>query len=77
VQELASDTYRAQILSVLLLSFVVSSPISSILLGLLIAETTPLAAMLPGIVISLLIFIIGVTRSGLWGYSAPGKPNPR
>ena len=56
VQELAPETYRAQILSVLLLSFVVSSPISSILLGLLIAETTPLAAMLPGIVISLLIF---------------------
>lgn len=73
VQELARDTFRAQILSVLLLSFVVSSPISSILLGLLIAETTPLAAMLPGIVISLLIFVVGVTRSGLWAYTAPGK----
>jgi predicted MFS family arabinose efflux permease len=72
VQELAPETYRAQILSVLLLSFMVSSPISSILLGVLIAETTPLAAMLPGIVISLLIFVIGVARSGLWGYTAPG-----
>lgn len=76
VQELASDAYRAQILSILLLSFVVSSPISSILLGLLIAQTTPLAAMLPGIVISLSIFVIGITSSGLWSYSAPGKPRP-
>jgi MFS family permease len=71
VQELAPQTYRAQILSVLLLSFVVSSPISSLLLGLLIAETNPLAAMLPGIGISLLIFVVVVARSGLWGYTAP------
>jgi len=72
VQELAPQTFRAQILSVLLLSFVVSSPISSLLLGLLISQTTPLAAMLPGMVISLLIFVIGVARSGLWRYTAPG-----
>jgi hypothetical protein len=32
--------------------------------------------MLPGIVISLLIFVVGVTRSGLWNYSAPGKTHP-
>ncbi len=72
VQELAPQTFRAQILSVLLLSFVVSSPISSLVLGLLISRTTPLAAMLPGMVISLLIFVMGVARSGLWGYTAPG-----
>jgi MFS family permease len=71
VQELAPEHHRAQILSVLLLSFVVSSPISSILLGVLIAETEPLTAMLPGIAISLLIFLIGTTRSGLWGYVSP------
>ena len=74
VQELAPATYRAQILSVLLLSFVVSSPISSILLGLLIAQTTPLAAMIPGIFISGLIFLVGVSRSGLWGYQSPSAP---
>lgn len=68
VQELADAKHRSQILSVLLFSFIVSSPISSILLGLLIAQSTPMTALLPGIVISLLIFVVGVTRSGLWGY---------
>jgi MFS family permease len=73
VQELAPETFRAQILSVLLLSFMVSSPISSILLGLLIAQTTPLAAMVPGIVISLLLFIVGIAYSGLWNYRSPSS----
>ncbi len=68
VQELAPVQVRAQILSVLLFSFLVSSPISSVLLGFLIARTTPLAALLPGILISLLIFVIGVRWSGLWSY---------
>ena len=71
VQELADAKHRSQILSVLLFSFIVSSPISSILLGLLIAQSTPMTALLPGIVISLLIFVAGVTRSGLWGYRSP------
>jgi len=68
VQELAEPALRAQILSVLLLSFMVSSPISAALLGLLISASTPLTALLPGIAVSLLIFVIGVSGSGLWGY---------
>jgi MFS family permease len=74
VQELAPAIHRAQILSVLLLSFVVSSPISSILLGVMIAATTPLTALLPGIAVSVAIFTVGVLRSGLWAYTAP-KPH--
>jgi hypothetical protein len=68
VQELAPAPVRAQILSVLLFSFLVSSPISSVLLGFLIAETTPLVALLPGVVVSLLIFAVGLGWSGLWRY---------
>lgn len=68
VQELAPVQVRAQILSVLLFSFLVSSPISSILLGFLIARTTPLAALLPGIAMSVIIFAIGLRWSGLWTY---------
>tara|TARA_Y100001934_G_scaffold250995_1_gene313783 strand:- start:2859 stop:4010 length:1152 start_codon:yes stop_codon:yes gene_type:complete len=68
VQELADAKYRSQILSVLLLSFIVSSPISSILLGVLIAQSSPMTALLPGIFISLLIFVLGVMGSGLWNY---------
>jgi len=70
VQELAPMTFRAQILSVLLLSFIVSSPISSILLGVLISATSPLTALVPGIVISMVIFVIGGLKSGLWQYTS-------
>jgi hypothetical protein len=74
VQELAPPTVRAQILSVLLLSFLVSSPISSLVLGVLIAQTTPLAALLPGIAVSAIIFGVGMRTSGLWQYRYSGEP---
>ena len=70
IQELADEEHRAQILSILLLSFVVSSPISSILLGILIANSSPLTALLPGIGISLLIFIFGYRYTTLWHYES-------
>jgi hypothetical protein len=70
VQELAPTQTRAQILSVLQLSFMVSSPISAMLLGLLISGTDPLAALVPGMLMSLVIFALGVTISGLWQYRA-------
>ena len=72
VQELAPVAVRSQILAVLLLSFLVSSPISSILLGLLISASTPLAALLPGVVVSFLIFVVAGAWSGLWQY----RPQP-
>lgn len=74
VQELAPLAVRSQILSVLLLSFLISSPISSALLGLLISMTTPLAALLPGVAVSVLIFTVGIGWSGLWQYRSTGEP---
>jgi MFS family permease len=74
VQELAPAEVRAQILSVLLLSFLVSSPISSLVLGLLISVTSPMAALLPGILISAIIFGVGARASGLWQYRYSGEP---
>ncbi len=74
VQELAPAAVRAQILSVLLFSFLVSSPISSVLLGFVIAATTPLAALLPGVVVSVLIFAVGLAWSGLWRYEFSPDP---
>jgi predicted MFS family arabinose efflux permease len=71
VQELADGEHRAQILSVLLVSFMISAPLSSLLLGNLIAGFDPLTALLPGIAVSLVIFGAGVTSSGLWQYEAP------
>jgi hypothetical protein len=70
VQELADPAHRAQVLSVLLVSFMVTAPISSLVLGVLIEQTSPLHALLPGIVISLLIFGLGVRWSGLWRYES-------
>ncbi|MGD8830033.1 MAG: MFS transporter [Pseudomonadales bacterium] len=74
VQELAPEPVRAQILSVLLLSFLISSPVSSLVLGFLIAGTTPLTALLPGVVISVVIFVLGARWSGLWSYRYDGSP---
>jgi hypothetical protein len=59
---------------VLLVSFMISAPISSMLLGNLIAGFDPLTALLPGIVMSLVIFVIGVVSSRLWQYEAPTLP---
>ena len=70
VQELAPEKHRAQILSVLIFSFMVSSPISSILLGFVIAGFSPLDALLPGVVTSLIIFVLAIGWSGLWRYEA-------
>jgi len=74
VQELAEGVHRAQILSVLLVSFMISAPLSSMLLGNLIAGFDPLTALIPGIVVSLVIFAIGVASSRLWQYEAPTSP---
>lgn len=70
VQELAPLETRAQILSILLMSFMIAAPISAILLGYLISGSTPLTAMLPGIAMSLLIFALGTATSGLWRYTS-------
>jgi hypothetical protein len=76
VQELAPAPVRAQILSVLLLSFLVSSPISSLLLGQLIAAWSPVDALLPGVLISGIIFAVGGRYSGLWQYRYTGEALP-
>jgi hypothetical protein len=77
VQELADSRHRAQILSILLVSFMVSAPNSSLLLGFLIEWTSPLSALLPGIGVSFVIFVVGMAKSGLWQYqSSPPHPAP-
>ena len=73
VQTLAPAAHRAQVLSVLLLSFMISSPISAIVLGVLIAQTNPLTGLLPGVFMSLLIFGLGIFFSQLWTYKMDAK----
>ena len=73
VQELAPPEEGARILSVLILSFMVSAPVSAILLGVLVERFDPMAGLLPGMAISLVIFAIGVIKSGLWSYRSTGN----
>lgn len=70
VQESAPEAQRAQILSLLTFSFMVSSFISSPILGVIISIYTPLAALIPGIFMSLIIFVVGFYYSGLWAYQS-------
>ena len=75
VQELAPVQERAQILSILLLSFMVSAPVSAVLFGQVIERFDPLAALVPGMAVSVAIFALGILRSGLWHYRAPTAPS--
>ncbi|MEM6707312.1 MAG: MFS transporter [Pseudomonadota bacterium] len=77
IQEAAPATSRSQILSLLLLSFMVSSPISALLLGELVSVAGALTALLPGIGISLVIFLLGTRLSGLWRYESPSMRRSR
>ena len=76
VQELAPLQERAQILSILLLSFMVSAPVSAILLGQVIERYDPLTALVPGMVISVALFVLGISCTGLWHYQAPAAARP-
>ncbi len=70
VQEQAPDASRAQILTVLTLSFMLASPISAWALGLLVSWTSPLASLTVGIVTAALILVIGITLRRIWSYTS-------
>lgn len=74
VQELAPAPVRAQVLAILLFSFMLAAPLSAALLGQIVEATDPLTALLPGIPVSLAIFLAGAFGSGLWSYRAPSHP---
>ncbi len=68
VQEQAPLRSRGQILTLLTLSFMLASPLSAWSLGQVIARTSPLGALLAGILLAALIFLLGRFYTGLWGY---------
>ena len=74
VQELAPAPVRAQVLAILLFSFMVGAPLSAALLGQMVQATDPLTALLPGIPVSLAIFLAGAFGSGLWAYRSVSHP---
>jgi len=70
VQESAPEKQRAQILSILTFSFMISAFISAPILGIIVNTYSPLAALVPGIFVSFFIFTIGYLKSGLWQYQS-------
>jgi len=76
VQELAPEAHRAKILSIFLFSFMASAPLSSLMLGTLVEYTNPMTALLPGIPISIAIFVLGLYATGLWAFRSPSFSNP-
>lgn len=75
VQELAPEAHRAKILSVLIASFMVASPVSALLLGGVVAATDALTGLLPGVVVSLAILLVGISATGLWRFEPPSFGN--
>jgi hypothetical protein len=71
VQELAAPAVRSQILSILLVSFLVASPVSALLLGEVVEAAGPSVALLPGVAVSLFIFCAGILGSPLWRERSP------
>ena len=76
VQELAPEAHRARILSIFLFSFMASAPLSSLMLGTLVEYTNPMTALLPGIPISIAIFVLGLYATGLWAFRSPSFDKP-
>jgi hypothetical protein len=77
VQMEAQAQQRAQVLAILLLSFMVSAALSAPLLGLLIGAYDPLVALLPGVAVSIGIFILGIASGRLWRYDCGPAQLPR
>lgn len=70
VQELAPEQHRAQILSVMLFGFMLASPISSLVLGEFVHQTSPLMGLVPGIALSIALFAWGFKLSDFWKYTS-------
>ena len=70
-QEMAPAEHRAKILSLLLATFLIASPISALTLGFVVDATDAPSGLLPGVLISLVLFAVGILSSGLWHFESP------
>ena len=71
VQELAPEAHRAKILAVLIASFMVASPVSALILGAVVALSDASTGLLPGVLVSLAILLVGLFGTGLWRFEPP------
>lgn len=68
VQESAQEDFRARILSVYNAGSIGSQPLGALILGFVIKAVGPLNAVVPGILISGLLFLVGALASPVWTY---------
>ena len=73
VQESAAPEFRGRVMSVLTLGMMGSAPIGAIILGIIIERIGTLDALVPAMVLSLILFLYGIARTSIWGYTSPQK----
>lgn len=73
VQELAPEEHRAKVLAIMIASFMVASPLSALTLGFVVEIGGPLTGLLPGVVVSMAIFVFGAFATGLWRFESPSR----
>ena len=71
IQEFASAQFRARIMSIFTLAMMTSTPVGSLILGYIIGIWGPLNALIPGMFASLIIFLVGSFKTGIWNYQSP------
>ncbi len=71
VQEIAEPAFRTRLVSIYTLGQLSAMPIGALVLGHVIGWFGPLDALLPGIVASIVIFLIGVKGTKIWRYRSP------
>ena len=75
VQEFASPEYRARIMSLFILGMMSAVPVGSLVLGFIIGIWGPLDALIPGMVASIVVFVLGYRRTDIWTYRSPDEGN--
>jgi len=73
VQESATPRFLGRILSVFALARLGSPPIGAMILGWMIEAFGTLNALIPGMIVSLLIFGSALLFTGLWSYGSPQR----
>ncbi len=71
IQEMAPPEHRTKVLGFYLFTFTLSSIIASFLLGHIVEWLGSLTALLPGVLISIGLFLYGRYFSGYWVYRSP------
>ena len=71
VQEFASPAFRTRVMSIFTLGQMSAAPIGSLFLGFIISIWGPLNALIPGVLASFIIFVLGYFSTAIWRYQSP------